>query len=271
MKPEKEPSSSRQGYIPVETTNVDSTTNKSTINISTTNSATAITIEAPSLEPPTIFQTQQPLRPSPPPKRNRLHDIYCIFLCLVILADILVIIYLLMMRASVFDPYGPEIYIQAVSFSLHNISSAYVTTKGEITFNVTKPLDCAVPMYGDIGVSIFYEKEHLSMTIMEPFTQMEMNHTMAKALFPSKISPIETWVAKRIAWNFTSNSSFEFPFDVKATEGLWPNNGTVPEDMKTERFITIWCPNVMVEIVTKTGVGTMIGKPLKCEVETETF
>ncbi|KAH7847436.1 hypothetical protein Vadar_025995 [Vaccinium darrowii] len=262
MKPEKEPSSSRLGYIPVETTNVDSTTNKSTIKIPTTNSATAITIEAP---------RQRPLRPSPPLKRNLGHDIYCIFLCLVLLADILIIIHLLVRRASAVDPYDPEIYIQAVSFSLHNISLAHVTTKGEITFNVTKPLDCVVSMYGDIAVSIFYEKEHLSTMVMEPFTQMEMNHTMAKALFPSKISPIETWVSKRIASNFTLNSSFEFPFDVKATGGLWPNNGTVPEDMKTERFITIWRPNVKVEVVTKTGVGTMIGKPLKCEVETETF
>ncbi|KAH7846686.1 hypothetical protein Vadar_016953 [Vaccinium darrowii] len=271
MKPEKEPSSSRLGYIPVETTNLDSTTNKSTIKIPTTNSATAITIEAPPFEPPTIVQTQRPLPPPPPHARNQEEDIYCNIQGLLILLDFLFLVCLLIMRASAVDRYSPEIYIHAVSFSLHNISSAHVTTKGEITFNVTKPLDCAVLMYGDIAVSIFYEKEHLSTTIMEPFTQMEMNHTMTKALFPSKISPIETWVAKKIAWNFISSSSFEFPFDVKATGGLWPNNGTVPQDKKTERFLTILCPNVKVEIVTKTGVGTMIGEPLKCKVETETF
>ncbi|KAH7846456.1 hypothetical protein Vadar_014239 [Vaccinium darrowii] len=245
MKPEKEPSPSRLGYNPVQTTTVDSTIKFPTI----------ITRKAPHLEHKVDIA--------------KLRDLVYLFLLLVVLSGALCLaIWANIAIWASLLPYGPEIHVHAVSFSLHNISSAHVTTKGEITFNVTNPPDCAVPLYGDFVVSIFYGQEPLSTTIMEPFTQMEMNHTMAKALFPSKISPVKTWVSERIASYFLSNSSFEFLFNVKANGRLWPNNA--PEDMETERSIlaiSISCPNVKVEIVTKTGEGTMIGEPLKCEVD----
>ncbi|KAH7847155.1 hypothetical protein Vadar_022602 [Vaccinium darrowii] len=213
----------------------------------------------------------------PSPSRQRydpvdmatLRDLVYLFLLLVVLSGALFLaIWANIAIWASLLPYGPEIHVHAVSFSLHNISSNHVTTKGEITFNVTNPLDCAAPLYGDIVVSIFYGEEPLSKTIMEPFTLMEMNHTTAKAMFPSKISPVKTWVSERIASYFMSNSSFEFSFNVEANGRLWPNN--TPEDMEIDvsmRTISIRCPNVKVEIVTKTGEGTMIGEPLKCEVD----
>lgn len=68
---------------------------------------------------------------------------------------------------------------------------------------------------------------------------------------------------------FVSNSSFEFSLDVKVNGSCCGQTTEldVPEDMETERFISVWCPDVKIEIVTKTGVGTMTGKPLKYEVE----
>ncbi|KAF7138174.1 hypothetical protein RHSIM_Rhsim07G0170400 [Rhododendron simsii] len=136
-----------------------------------------------------------------------------------------------------------------------------------VAVNVAKPPDGSVPMYGDIVVSIFYKEKPLSMTIMEPFTHKEINHTMVKVMFPSKISPVEPRDLKRMTLYFVSYSSFEFSFDVKANGRLWPNNWIGPEDTETERFISVRCPDVKVDIVTKTGVGTMTGKPLKCKVK----
>lgn len=97
---------------------------------------------------------------------------------------------------------------------------------------------------------------------------MEMNNTtMVKATFPSIISPIETRVSERMASYFISNSSFELSFDVKAKGNMWPNEWMRRGDIQSERLITFRCPNVKVEIVAKTGLGTMAGEALKCEVE----
>ncbi|XP_058223172.1 uncharacterized protein LOC131332880 [Rhododendron vialii] len=107
-----------------------------------------------------------------------------------------------------FDPYVPEINVQSVSFSVQNISSAHITTEGEIKFNITKAADCAVSIYDDIVVSIFYKEKPLSMT---------------------------------------------------AKGRLWPNEWMGPEDLADAQTLNIWCPNVKVEIVAKTGLGTMAG------------
>ncbi|KAG5540781.1 hypothetical protein RHGRI_020868 [Rhododendron griersonianum] len=168
-----------------------------------------------------------------------------------------------------FDPNGPEIHIQSVTFSVQNISSSHITTRGEIKFIVAKPRDCSASIYDDTVVSIFYKEKPLSMTVMEPFTQKEKNHTMVKAMFPSIVSPIDTRVSKRMALYFVHNSSFEFSFDVKAKGRLWPNKWMGPEDSDDARWINIWCPNVKVEIVAKTGLGTMAGESLKCEVKAQ--
>ncbi|KAH7846879.1 hypothetical protein Vadar_019278 [Vaccinium darrowii] len=274
MRPEKKPSPSL-GYILVETTDVDSTTNKSTTDFPTTDSPTTITVEVPPLEQPTPFPTQPPSPPPPGPQLSPKPeaDFWAIIGRLLLFLGACVILYVALVRitdlmVSGIDPYGPEIHVHSVSFNLHNISSSQITTKGEITFNVTKPLDCSVSTYDNLEVSIFYEGNPLSMTIIEPFTQKEMNHTMVNATFPSITSPIEARISKRMASYFISNSSFEFSFDVKAIGYLWPDKWLGPGDFRSERWLTIWCPNVKVEIVTKTGLGTMAGEPLKCEVRT---
>ncbi|KAH7847081.1 hypothetical protein Vadar_021621 [Vaccinium darrowii] len=265
MRPEKKPSPSPLGYIPVETTDdADSTTKKSSMEVP----STTITVDAA----PASFATQRPSRPMPPPQRisKEGQQVLAGMLCLLLFVGTCVTIYYAMdvLMKLPFQREGPEIYVNNVAFSLNILSPSQINTAGEITFNITKPRDCSVSRYDNFEVGIFYEEKSISMTIMEPFTQMEMNHTLRNAIFPSVISPIETQVSKRITSYFTSNSSFEFSFNVKAIVFMWPDNWAGPGEFSSERWIRVWCPNVKVEIVTKTGLGTMVGEPLKCEVKT---
>ncbi|KAF7138136.1 hypothetical protein RHSIM_Rhsim07G0169200 [Rhododendron simsii] len=265
------PSPSPLGYFPVETTD------QATVGFPTANAATTITVEAPHLEPPTSFPTQPPL-PQPPQSRpiaEQEPDFLSVIVGLLLLVGASVIIYkalgcLTYRMTYGFDPYGPEVRVESVSFSVQNISSCHITTEGEIKFNITRAADCAVSIYDNIVMSIFYKEKPLSMTVMEPFTQKGMNHTMVKAMFPSIVSPIDSRISKRIALYFIRNSSFEFSFDVKAKGRLWPNEWTGPENSANARTLNIWCPNVKVEIVAKTGLGTMAGgEPLKCKVQAQ--
>ncbi|KAI8547686.1 hypothetical protein RHMOL_Rhmol07G0215500 [Rhododendron molle] len=267
------PSPSPLGYSPVKTSDIDSTANQSTVELPTVNAATTITIETPHLEPhPTSFPNLPP-PPQPQPIPEQEPDFLSVIVGLLLLVGASVIIYkalgaLTYMMTYGFDPYGPEIRLESVSFSLQNISLSKITTRGEITFDITKPHDCSVSIYDDIVVSIFHKEKPLSMTVMEPFTQKEKN-TMVKAMFPSIVSPIDTRVSKRMALYLVRNSSFEFSFDVKAKGRLWPNEWMGPEDSDDARWINIWCPDVKVEIVAKTGLGTMAGEPMKCEVKAQ--
>ncbi|KAG5541074.1 hypothetical protein RHGRI_021079 [Rhododendron griersonianum] len=143
------PSPSPLGYIPVETTDIDSSTDQSTVGFPTVNAATTITVEAPHLEPPTSFPTQPP---QSQPIAEQEPDFLSVIVGLLLLVGASVIIYkalgtLTYMMTYGFDPYGPEIHIESASFSVQNFSSYHITTEGEIKFNITKAADCAVSIY----------------------------------------------------------------------------------------------------------------------------
>ncbi|KAG5541105.1 hypothetical protein RHGRI_021100 [Rhododendron griersonianum] len=164
MTPEKEPSPFPLGYI-YPRWDVDSTTNKSAMKFPTSDSPTTKTVEAPHVEPPTFFPTQPPLpppQPIPEKEQDYLSDIVCVLL-LIGVPNLCISGYERSKRHG-------DISIRSLRpRNLYHIQ-LQITTRGEITFNVKKPPDCSVPMYGDILVSIiYYNEKPLSMAIMEPF------------------------------------------------------------------------------------------------------
>ncbi|KAI8547685.1 hypothetical protein RHMOL_Rhmol07G0215300 [Rhododendron molle] len=164
---------------------------------------------------------------------------------------------------------NPQFKVNSASFSLsNNILSSSRVIKGEITFNVTKPLNCTIVFFDKIVVSLFHAERPLSIAITEPFFQNESNHTMVKAIFPpTRNAPhVETRDPKGMpSGDF---NSFEYlSFDVNAKGRLWPNLETREDFIEYGRQMYVWCPDVKVRILVKTGVGMMEGEPAKCKVQ----
>ncbi|KAF7144211.1 hypothetical protein RHSIM_Rhsim05G0019500 [Rhododendron simsii] len=108
--------------------------------------------------------------------------------------------------------------------------------------------------YDHIVVSLFHSEKPLSIAITEPFFQNESNHTIVKAIFPPTNAPRDP----KGMPNSSLSSSFEYlSFDVNSKGRLWPNINRREDFIEYSRQMYVWCPNVKVGILIKTGEGMM--------------
>ncbi|KAF7143931.1 hypothetical protein RHSIM_Rhsim05G0019900 [Rhododendron simsii] len=150
---------------------------------------------------------------------------------------------------------NPNVQLKSATFSLFNLSSSLSPIiKGEIGLNFTKPQNCTIMFYDHIVVSLFHSEKPLSIAITEPFFQNESNHTIVKAIFPPTNAPRDP----KGMPNSSLSSSFEYlSFDVNSKGRLWPNINRREDFIEYSRQMYVWCPNVKVRILIKTGVGMM--------------
>lgn len=263
-------------YIPLKMTMTDhDSTTKDPVNINkstTIDEPTTITIDGKNPKPINSNGGQRPLSPSPPPRPRLSKEEEGILGCIIVMAMLVVCfvkIHIDNKEVSEYVPTAdPIIQLQAATFSIHNLSSSTITTKGEVSFIVTKPSDCTVAFYDTMVVSLFHMEKPLSIANMESFFQNESNHTMVKAIFPPTTAPLEKSESERMARDFNSSLSFEFSFDVNAKGRVWQNNWKTEDDMAEDHQMNIWCRDVKVKIMAKTRLGMMAGEPAKCKMQT---
>ncbi|KAG5555686.1 hypothetical protein RHGRI_006362 [Rhododendron griersonianum] len=119
------------------------------------------------------------------------------------------------------NPYSPKIYVHSASLSLDDtVSSFWISTIGEITFNVT--ISFFSPLFdNNMDISNFYGKKLLSTTVTNSFPHDEVvREKMGKAIFPRSSANVKTWVSDKIAKDFNSSAPVEFLFPLNAKGNL---------------------------------------------------
>ncbi|KAI8562231.1 hypothetical protein RHMOL_Rhmol03G0018600 [Rhododendron molle] len=105
------------------------------------------------------------------------------------------------------NPYSPKIHVHSASLSLDDtVSSFWISTIGEITFNVS--ISFFSPLFdNNTDISIFYGKKLLFTTITNSFTHDEVvREIMGKAIFPRSSANVKTWVSDKMAKDFNSSA-----------------------------------------------------------------
>ncbi|KAF7148259.1 hypothetical protein RHSIM_Rhsim03G0020000 [Rhododendron simsii] len=156
-----------------------------------------------------------------------------------------------LMSTSLGDPYSPKIHVQSAFLSLNDdVSSAQISTLGEITFNVSKS-SFSTLFHNNTKVSLFYRKQLLSTTVTDSFPHDKaVREKMAKAVFPRSSTNVKRWVSDKMAKDLNSSAPVEFSFLTKAKGSL-----ELPGEERRGFDMTIWCPGVKLEFDAKTRVG----------------
>ncbi|KAL5976495.1 hypothetical protein ACLOJK_020828 [Asimina triloba] len=225
------------------------------------NTATAYPYPAPPPPPPGAYYHPNPYPPPPPPYDPRravlLRRLVAVVIAVLIIIGAITFIVWLVLR-----PHLPRFSVVAATLSNFNLSSSHLTADWNISISARNPNSKMGVYYDRVEASIFYGREMLSSTSLDPFYQGKHNVTTIDAEFASVSEYVDGDVSRGLTDDQSRHGFVKFHVRliarVRFRAGAWRTR---------QHIMRVFCDDVSLGFSSGNGTSTLLGRSKDCEVD----
>ncbi|VVB01121.1 unnamed protein product [Arabis nemorensis] len=188
------------------------------------------------------------------PRAVLIRRLFIVFMAFLIILGLILFIFFLVVR-----PQFPLVYINSLSVSNFNASNNQVSGKWDLSLLIRNPNSKMSLHYDTVLCSVYYRRESLSDTRLQPFDQGKKDETPFNATLSVSGTYVDGKLADSIAKERASKGTVEF--DLRMVSFVTFRYGA----FRRRRYLTIYCDGVAVAVPVTGSSGKMLGLSKKCK------
>ncbi|XP_024016037.1 NDR1/HIN1-like protein 10 [Eutrema salsugineum] len=190
----------------------------------------------------------------PNPRAILLRRLFIAILVFLLILGLISFIFILVVR-----PQLPVVFINSLSVSNFNVSNNQVTGNWDLQLQFRNPNSKMALHYDSVFCTLYYGRESLSDTRLQPFDQGTEDQTPINATLAVSGTYVDGKLADSIGKERASKGNVEFNLRVFST--VTSRYGVY----RRRRYVTMYCDDVAVGVPANSSSGKMIGPAKRCK------
>ena len=156
-------------------------------------------------------------------------------------------------------PQLPYAYINSLSLSNFNVSNNHLTGNWDLQVRFQNPNSKMSLYYNTVVCTLYYNRDSLSETRLQPFDQGKKDETPINATLSVSRTYVDARLADSIGKERAAEGSVEF--DLRMTSSVTFRYGLY----RRRRYVTVYCYDVAVGVPANSSSGKMVGSAKRCK------
>ncbi|KAL1208799.1 NDR1/HIN1-like protein 10 [Cardamine amara subsp. amara] len=204
---------------------------------------------------PYPYQNHNPYyAPQPNPRAILLRRLFIIFMAFLLILGLILFIFFLIVR-----PQLPDVYLNSLSVSNFNASNNKVSGNWEFQVQFRNPNSKMSLYYDSVLCGLYYNRESLSETRLQPFDQRKKDQTVVNGTLSVSGTYVDSRLVDSIGKERSDKASVEF--DLRMFSSVTFRYGA----FRRRRYVTVYCNDVAVGVPVSSGSGKMGGSVKRCK------
>lgn len=166
---------------------------------------------------------------------------------------------ILVLYFGLVSPQLPYAYVNSLSLSNFNVSNNHLTGNWDLQVRFQNPNSKMSLYYNAVVCTLYYNRDSLSETRLQPFDQGKKDETPINATLSVSRTYVDARLADSIGKERAAEGSVEF--DLRMTSSVTFRYGVY----RRRRYVTVYCYDVAVGVPANSSSGKMVGSAKRCK------